>query len=145
MALALGIIALILGTMGAIVAGWLGVGIVAVLGGLAIFFQIKKNKSLGEAEKRKRGGMICGIIGIVIVFLGQVGMIGLADKVKDAAVKDGNAEYIVAGADGLKSMGVIGLLTKAMDAKPEGVSDQQFYDDLKEQTDRISKVVNGTR
>lgn len=142
MALALGIIAIILGALGAILAGWLGVGIVAVLGGLAIFFQMKKNKSLGEGEKRKLGGMICGIIGIVIVFLGQIGMIGLADKMKDVAEKDGNAEYIVAGADGLKSMGIIGMVNSAIKAKPEGVTDQQFLDDLKEQSDRIMKEVN---
>lgn len=142
MALAFGIIALVVAVFGVLIAGWVSVGIAVVLGALAIFFQIKKNKELEEGARRKKAGMVCAIIGIVLALIAQFGLMGVADKMKEAAEKDGNAPLLAAGSEGLKTLGVIGVYMKAKEVKPADMTDEQFLDALKEETDRVGKLMN---
>ncbi len=138
MATLLGVLAIVLGLIGTFVAGWIGVVIAVILGGLAIFFRIKKNKESEEGPK-KIGAIICGCVGIVISLLLQLGLGSFATKLKETADEMGDVPFVSAGAEGFKSTGLIGFVTKAMDAKPADMSDTEFGDVLKEQFDKVSK------
>ena len=140
MATVFGVLALVLGLIGPWVAGWICVALAAVFGGLAIFFQIRKNRQMGEEGPKKKGGMICGIIGIVLCFIGQFTVMGMADKIKEQAQKMGDeASYVLSGIDGMKSTGIIGFIVKAMDAKPADMTDEEYSKQL---TDQLKKVTD---
>ena len=138
MVIAFGVIAIVFGSIGPFVAGWIAVGIAVVFGGLAIFFQIRRNSKLEEGAKRKKAGLICGIIGIALSGFGQIATINYADKLKAAADSLGEeAKEVSLAADGFKTMGMIGFLTKALDYRPEGMSNDDY---LKQLTDEFEKV-----
>ena len=148
MATAFGVIAIVLGVLGSFIAGWVGVGIVAIFGGLAIFFRIKKNKEAeaasenGEAYGSKRyGAIVCGIIGIILAVIIQFGIISFANRLKETASQMQGVELVTTGADGFKSLGIIGFISKASDAKGS-MSDTEFGDQLKEQLEKVSKEMN---
>ena len=142
MVVAFGILAIVAAVIGTLVVGWIAVGIAAVFAALAIGFQIKKNNQAGEGERKKVGGIIMGAIGVAIALLIQFGLMSFADKLKAEADKQ-NSTYVSAGAEGFKSLGVIGFVSKAMDAKPAGMSDKEFSDllsdELKKITDSMGK------
>ena len=140
MAIALGIISIVIGLIGGFLAGWVGVGLAALLGALAIVICIRKNQAAeaGEQPRKKVGGMICGIIGIALAFLLQMGVMSFAGKLKEEADTLGGAEYVSAGADGLKNLGFIGFMSSALKQKPEGMSDSEFADVLKDQMTKVS-------
>jgi len=142
MALALGIIALVVGLIGPWLAGWICVAVAVILGGLAIFFQIRKNQQAGEEGPKKKAGMVCGIIGLVLCFVGQFTVMGIADKIKAQAEKMGDdGAYVLAGIDSMKTTGIIGFLSKAMDAKPEGMSNDEYTKLLTDQFKTVTEAI----
>jgi len=144
MAIAFGIISIVLGVIGGFLAGWIGVGVAALLGALAILFCIKKNKA-AEGQGKKVGAMICGIIGIVLAFLLQMGVMSFADKLKEEADKVGDAQYVSAGAEGLKNLGFIGFMSNALKQKPADMSDTEFGEILKDQMSKVSDSLSATK
>ncbi len=140
MAILFGVLALVGSLFGAIVFGWGGVGAVALFAALAVLFQVLKNKKLEEGERKKKAGIVLGIIGVVIVLAGQLGIIGFADSLKADAEKLGDVPIVVAGAEGMKKFGFMGFAAYAVDAKPEGMSDDDFADEMKRQLDRANSV-----
>ena len=138
MAVLFGVLAIIGGSIGAILWGWAGVGTVAVLAALAVLFQVLKNKKLEEGMRKGKAGIILAIIGVVIVLLGQLGVMGFADSLKKDAEKLGDVPIVVAGAEGMKKWGFVGYITGAVDARPEGMSDDDFADEMKRQFERAS-------
>ena len=96
MAILFGVLALVGSLFGAIVFGWGGVGAVALFAALAVLFQVLKNKKLEEGERKKKAGIVLGIIGVVIVLAGQLGIIGFADSLKADAEKLGDVPIVVA-------------------------------------------------
>jgi len=141
MATAFGVIAIVVSLFGAFLAGWIGVGVVVVLAGLAIFFRIRKNKLDAEAPKKK-GAIVCGIIAIVIGLITQFGMSAYAGKLKEVADELGDVPYVSAAADGFKTLGFLGFMTKAMEHKPENMTDTQFGEELKNQLDKVSSKIS---
>ena len=142
MATALGVIAIIIGLIGSFIAGWVGVGIVVVLAGLAILLRVKKNKEAEEGQK-KMGAIVCGIVGIFLAIVTQIGMGSFANKLKETADQMGpEVSLISSGAEGFKSLGIIGFISKAMDAKPADMTDTQFGDELKTQLEKVSNEMN---
>ena len=139
MATAFGIIAIVVGLIGAFVAGWVGIGIAAVFGAIAIIFRIKKNKA---EQTTKIAGIVLGIVGIVLGLLTQFAIGSFADKLKSKADEIGEeAALVSAGAPGFKTLGVIGFISKASDAKGD-MNDTEFGEALKNQLDMVSKQLN---
>lgn len=144
MAIAFGIISIVLGVIGGFIAGWVGAGIAAAFGGLAIFFCIRKNKQ-SEDQRKRFGSMVCGIIGIALAFLLQLGIMSFADKLKEEATKVGDVPYVVAGADGFKNLGFIGFMSNALKQKPADMSDTEFGEILKDQMSKVSDSLTATK
>lgn len=142
MVILFGVLSIVVGALGGLLIGWAGVGVAAVFGALAIFFQIRKNGNLEEGQRAKKAGIVCGIVGIVIAILGQIAIMGYADKLKEQADKMGEeAKYVSIGADGFKTFGIMGFLSKAMDAKPSGTSDEDFAKQLTDELDKVTKNI----
>ena len=144
MAIAFGIISIVLGVIGGFLAGWIGVGVTALFGALAIFIGIRRNKA-AEQEGKKVGALICGIVGIVIAFLLQLGVMSFADKLKQEADQLGDCQYVSAGAEGFKTLGFIGFMSNSLKQKPEGMSDSEFGDILKDQMSKVSDSLSGKK
>ena len=141
MATVFGVISIVLGLLGSFLIGWIGVAIVVVFGAVAIFFRIKKNKAEPE-ERQKVAAIVCGIIGIVLALITQIGVSVYAGRLKDAAVEAGDAPFVVAGADGLKTLGFMGFFADAIKEKPDEMSDEEFGNQLKDQVDRMTKLLS---
>ena len=143
MVIAFGVLAVVLALFGPFLIGWVGFAIVAVLAGLAIFFQIRKNSLVEEGGRKKKAGLVLGIIGAVLALLIQIGLMGVADKIKEQANKMGDEFAVVAYAsDGFKTLGIVGFLSKAMDKKPEGMSDQDFMTQVSDDFSKVSKEMS---
>ncbi len=133
MGLVFGIISIVVGFFAAWIAGWAGFITVAILAILAVVFTILKNKKLGEDEKKKKGGIITGIIGLVLGFLMMLAVMGIGDKMK----KDINAnDYPILSqvCDSFSTGGVMGMVSKVQDL---GLS----TDDLQKELDKWSSSI----
>jgi hypothetical protein len=144
MAIAFGIISIVLGVIGGFMAGWVGAGIAAAFGGLAVFFCIRKNKQ-SEDQRKRFGSMVCGIIGIALAFLLQLGIMSFADKLKEEATKVGDVPYVVAGADGFKNLGFIGFMSSALKEKPADMSDSEFSKVLQDQMTKVTDSMQANK
>ena len=142
MAIFFGVLAIIGGAFGAMVCGWAGVGIVAFFAALAILFQVLKNNKMEEGARKGKAGFILGIIGVVISLLGQMAVMSFADSLKKDAEKLGDVPIVVAGAEGMKKWGFMGYVTGTMDAKPEGMTDDEFAEEVKRQFERATSSYN---
>ena len=133
-----GALSIVIGLLGAFLAGWIGVCIVVIFGAVAIFFRIRNNKADPEGPQKK-SAIVCGIVGIALALITQIGVAIYAGRLKADADKMGDVPLVSAGADGLKTLGFFGLYSAASEARPAGMSDDDFGKELKIQ---LEKVVN---
>lgn len=131
------VLAMIAALLGVFLIGWIGVGLAAVFGALAIFFVIRRNKMVEEGGKKKIAGLIVGAVAIVLSFLTQMGLSSAAVSIKEQA--DEKQLYIVsAGAEGMKTLGFVGFISEAVKVKPADLTDDQFIDEMKKQFDQVT-------
>ena len=130
------------GLLGSFLAGWIGVGIVVIFATVAIIFRIKKNKADPEGPQ-KVSAIVCGIIGMVLAIITQIGVGAYASKMKDAAAELGDVPLISAGADGFKTLGIMGFVSMAADAKPSGMSDSDYTKELEAQLNKVNEKISG--
>ena len=137
MALAFGIISILLGVFAPWLGGWIGFAVAAVFGVLGVVFCITKNNKLDEGVPKKRGGMICGIIGVAVALLMQLAVMGAAKSLMQKAKEAGNCPIYVECGDVLSTTGVIGL---AAEVSRKGYNP----DDLSKELDSLTKMINNT-
>lgn len=140
MATVFGALSIALGLLGSFLIGWIGVGIVVVFALIAIIFRIRKNKANPD-EPQKISSIVCGIIGLVLAIITQIGVSAYAGKMKDTAIQMGDVPLIAEGAAGLKTLGLLGFYSTAMDAKGD-MSDTEFENELKIQLDKVTKKIS---
>ena len=138
MGLVFGIISIVVGLFAAWVAGWFGVGLVVILGGLGILFTILTNKKLPEDGRKRFGGILTGVTGILIGSVMMAGLMNVADSLRQEAAKYDDVPYAAKALDGLKTGGFLGYVTSAANARPEDMSDSEYEDELKREIEKIN-------
>ena len=139
MGLVFGIISIVVGLFAGWVAGWYGVGVVVILAGLGIFFTIRANKNLPEDGRKRIGGIITGVTGILIGAVMMAGLMNVADRLIQEADKYSDVPYASKALSGLKSGGFLGYVMSAANAKPAEMSDSEYADELKREIDKINE------
>ena len=129
------------GLLGSFLAGWIGVALVVIFAAVAIIFRIKKNKADPEGPQ-KVSAIICGIVGVILAVITQIGVSAYATKMKDAATELGDVPMISAGADGFKTLGIMGFVSMASDARPSGLSDDAYTKEFEAQLNRVNDKIN---
>ena len=140
MAIVFGALSIAFGLLGSFLVGWIGVGVVVAFAAIAIIFRIRANK-MNPDGPQKISAIVCGIVGLVLAIITQIGVSAYAGKMKDTANQMGDVPLISAGADGLKTLGILGFYSTAMDAKGS-MSDKEFEDELKVQLDKVTKKIS---
>ena len=139
MGLVLGITSIVLAILASYIAGWAGVVGITILSGLAIVLTVLKNRKAGGNEKKKIGGIVCGFIGLIIALVIQVGMMSVADTLKNRAFEaeeagEGSFPVLTQCLDSMKSLGTLGV---SIEAQKNGLKMSDFQEEL----ERLNKYI----
>ncbi len=87
MAIAFGIISLIMSIVAPILCGWIGFGVTAVFAILAIAFTLIQNKNAGEDQPKKKAGVILGVCGFIVGLMFGAGSAAVGKMIHDKALE----------------------------------------------------------